>query len=306
MGLLDSGRGPEGRRRGGRSPSPGSLGVRDGAGRGRTPGGLRPASAARRGVARTWLSPQHQAVAAAAILPSTPCRRRSPPRVSRMWAFPGVACAGAEDWGLQAAPLGPGASAWLAASCMAARPSPRVRVSIACGLQSPEEWSRYHRILALHRDVTQARRYECGSHRERAVSGAPRPRTFGGKTCRAWSKPKSSGPWRVRFWTQPDAVFLKLDLWISRISRIQSLGSAGEVLLAVNGVTGPVSEVVFLLNWICCPGCIIDFGLRMYSFAGIWSRYGLSRQPGVNWNSRFSTFPSIKILPTLDPSTYPL
>lgn len=185
VGLLDSGRGPEGRRRGGRSPSPGSLGVRDGAGRGRKPGGLRPASAARRGVARTWLSPQHQAVAAAAILPSTPCRRRSPPRVSRMWAFPGVACAGAEDWGLQAAPLGPGASAWLAASCTAARPSPRVRVSIACGLQSPEEWSRYHRILAPHRDVTQARRCECGSHRERAVSGAPRPRTFGGKTCRA-------------------------------------------------------------------------------------------------------------------------
>lgn len=181
MGLLDSGCGPEGWRRGDRSPSPGSLGVRDGAGRGRTPGELRPASAARRGVARTWLSPQHQAVAAAAILPSTPCRRRrSPPRVSRMWAFPGVACAGAEDWGLQAAPLGPGVSAGLAASRTAARPSPRVRVSIACGLQTPGEWSRYHRILAPHRDVTRARRYERGSHRERAVSGAPRPRTFGG------------------------------------------------------------------------------------------------------------------------------
>lgn len=179
VGLLDSGRGPEGRRRGGRSPSPGppgSLGVRDGAGRGRTPEGLRPASAARRGVARTWLSPQHQAVAAA-ILPSTPCRRRRrrPPRVSRMWAFPGVACAGAEDWGLQAAPLGPGASAGLVASGTAARPPPRARVSIACGLQSPGEWSRYHRILAPHRDVTRARRYERGSHRERAVSSAPRP-----------------------------------------------------------------------------------------------------------------------------------
>lgn len=169
VGLLDSGRGPEGRRRGGRSPSPGppgSLGVRDGAGRGRTPGGLRPASAARRGVARTWLSPQHQAVAAAAILPSTPCRRRRrPPRVSRMWAFPGVACAGAEDWGLQAARWGrERALGWWPLARL-----PRARVSIACGLQSSGEWSRYHRILAPHRD------YECGSHRERAVSSAPRP-----------------------------------------------------------------------------------------------------------------------------------
>lgn len=41
VGLLDSGHGPEGRRRGGPSPSPGplgSLGVRDGAGRGHRPG----------------------------------------------------------------------------------------------------------------------------------------------------------------------------------------------------------------------------------------------------------------------------
>lgn len=162
-GLPDSGRGPQGRRRGGPSPGPlGSLGVRDGTGRGHTPGGLRPASAARRGVARTWLSPQHQAVAAAAILPSTPCRRRrrrrrrSPPRVSRMWAFPGVACAGAEDWGLQAAPLRPAASVGFVAARTAARLLPRAGVSVACGLQSPGEWSRHHRVLVQHRDVVPA------------------------------------------------------------------------------------------------------------------------------------------------------
>lgn len=57
-----------------------------------------------RGVAGTWLSPQHQATAAA-ILPSTPCRRRrrrrrrTPLQVSRMWAFPGVACAGPRTGG---------------------------------------------------------------------------------------------------------------------------------------------------------------------------------------------------------------
>lgn len=155
--LLDSGRGPEDRRRGGPEPVPpdplASLGVRDGAGRGHTPGDLWPASAARRGVPRTWLSPQHQAIAAAAILPSTPCRRRRcrrrrPPRVSRMWAFPGVACAGAEDWGLQAAPLGPGASTRLVAS----RPT-LARPLLRAGVIVVQRASLYHHFLAPHRDM---------------------------------------------------------------------------------------------------------------------------------------------------------
>lgn len=38
------------------------------------------------------------------------------------------------------------------------------------------------------------------------------------------------------FWKQPDGVFSKLDGWISRA---RSLGFAGEVVVAINGVTGP-------------------------------------------------------------------
>ncbi|XP_029338482.1 serine/arginine repetitive matrix protein 2-like [Mus caroli] len=146
-------------------------------------GGLRPASAARRGVARTWLSPQHQAIAAAAILPSTPCRRRRrrrPPRVSRMWAFPGVACAGAEDWGLQAAPLGPGASAPFVASRPRLTRSP---ASLSWGECSPESGVCTTRFWLC--TETRARRGERGSHQERAVNGAPRPRTSRGKMSRA-------------------------------------------------------------------------------------------------------------------------
>lgn len=103
--LLDSGHGPEGWRPGGRSPSQRPPNIPGGAGRGQMPGGCRGPARPVAGVAGTWLSPQHQSAAAAAILPSTRCRRRrTPPQVSRMWAFPGVACAGAEDWGLLSAP----------------------------------------------------------------------------------------------------------------------------------------------------------------------------------------------------------
>lgn len=157
-------RGPAPRRAGALPRRPPRVARGSGSGQGGDArrGELRPASAARRGVARTWLSPQHQAVAADAILPSTPCsrrRRRRQPRVSRMWAFPGVACAGAGDCGgFQAAPLGPGARApdsWSPAR-PAARLLPRARVSVACGLQGPGEWSR-------SRDTARARRGDVGS-----------------------------------------------------------------------------------------------------------------------------------------------
>ncbi|KAM5326235.1 uncharacterized protein AAES06_013450 [Glossophaga mutica] len=98
---------------------PGSLRIPGGTGRGQTPGGCRgPARPVAR-VVGTWLAPQHQAVAAvAAILPSTRCRRRrTPPQVSRMWAFPGVACAGAQ---------GPGAFA-RSAACGERRQRPPAR-----------------------------------------------------------------------------------------------------------------------------------------------------------------------------------
>ncbi|XP_035878500.1 collagen alpha-1(I) chain-like [Phyllostomus discolor] len=107
---------------------PGSLSVPGSTGRGEKPGGCRgPARPVAR-VAGTSHSPQHQAVAAAdaAILPSTRCRRRrTPPQVSRMWAFPGVACAGAEDWGLLPAP--PPAESAARGLLPAARPGCPVR-----------------------------------------------------------------------------------------------------------------------------------------------------------------------------------
>ena len=81
-------------------PFPGTLSIPEGAGRTEAPGGCRGPARPVAEVAGTWLSLQHQATAAA-ILPFTRChRRRTPLQVSRMWAFPGVACAGAEDWGL--------------------------------------------------------------------------------------------------------------------------------------------------------------------------------------------------------------
>lgn len=104
-------------------PGPGTPGIPGGAGRGETPAGCRGPARPVAGVAGTWLSPQHQSAAAAAILPSTRCRRRrTPPQVSRMWAFPGVACAGAEDWGLLSA--GPPAA-------LRGRPLPCVWASVA-------------------------------------------------------------------------------------------------------------------------------------------------------------------------------
>lgn len=75
-------RGREPRRLG---PVPETPGIPGGAGRRETSGGCRGPARPVAGVAGTWLSPQHQSTAAAAILPSTRCRRRrTPPQVSRM------------------------------------------------------------------------------------------------------------------------------------------------------------------------------------------------------------------------------